>query len=87
MRLQSGDGSWVERTVVEALAVKAATALESDEDMDLVWADGRTFKVMFDHSGGRPFTARQVYRLGAEIEQTDHPYFISLSLLIKEETT
>ncbi len=82
--LSSGDGSWVHRSTVEQLAVLAATPLSAGQALELVWADGRTFEVVFDRSSGRAFEAQQVYRLSAGTEQPDHPYFISISLLIKE---
>ena len=82
--LESGDGSWTKREDVELIAALESTALADGETLALVWADGRTFDVVFDRSSGNAFKASEVYRLAVSTQETDHPYFISISLLIKD---
>ena len=82
--LESGDGSWTERQVVEQLATLESTPLEDGETLVLDWSDGRLFDVVFDRSSGSAFRASEVYRLSASSQEATHPYFISISLLIKD---
>lgn len=81
--LESGDGSWVERQVIEQLYALESTPLAPDTTLTLVWADGRSFDVVFDRSGGAAFRAVEVIRLAASSQQIGHPYLITISLLIK----
>lgn len=83
MTLDSGDGSWVDRTTVEALEVLASTPLSDGETLALEWADGREFEVVFDRSRGRGFEAVERLRLAAGSHSSDHPYLLKLTLLIK----
>lgn len=84
--LQSGDGSWVQRSVVEDLQALAETALAEGSTLALTWADARTFTVVFDRTSGKGFSARQVYRQAASTEENSHPYFIKIDLIIQEAT-
>lgn len=81
--LQSGEGSWTDRSIVEQLYTLQATALASGVFIPLVWSDGTIFDVVIDRSRGGGFEAREVYRREAPAQLPAHPYFISLPLLIK----
>jgi hypothetical protein len=83
MSLESGDGSWVERSVAEALATLAATPLDNSNTLTLVWATGATYEVVFDRSRGNGFQADEVIRVSPEFHGNDHPYYIKITLLIK----
>lgn len=78
----SSNGAWVSRTVVESLATLAAAPL-NNATLTLVWADARTFQVVFDRTSGDGFSAQEVKRLGAGKQPGTHPYNIEINLLIK----
>jgi len=79
--LASNGAAWMQRSVVEALGALAATPLDDGETLELVWADGRTFDVVFDRSRGPGFRAAEVQRLAASIQGASHFYTIDITLL------
>lgn len=77
----TGDGhSWVYRSTVEALSTLVATPL-SNQTLTLVWADGRSFDVVFDRSRNNGLKAQEVQRMAASIQTTEHYYTIEINLL------
>lgn len=83
MTLDSGDGSWADRSTVELLEVVAATPLDDGQTLLLEWADGRVFEVVFDRSRGTGFEASEVIRVAPAKHSADHKYYLKLTLLIK----
>ncbi|MEM1113280.1 MAG: hypothetical protein AAGI11_15315 [Pseudomonadota bacterium] len=80
--LVSGDGSWVTLATVQALDALVSTPLTDGQTLTLEWGD-TSYDVAFDRSRGPGFSARQVRRLASSAQPPDHPYYISISLLIK----
>jgi hypothetical protein len=74
------DGAWVDRSTVLALQALVETPLDGTT-ITLVWADGRTFGVVFDRGSGAAVEAEEVYRLAAGDHTATHVYSLTLRLI------
>lgn len=77
--LETGDDSWVERSVVLALDALAKVPLD-DTTLTLNW-HGTNYDVVFDRSSGAAVEAEEVYQLAGSDQGADHVYSLTLRLI------
>jgi hypothetical protein len=82
VKIESGDGAWITRTTARAIAALAATPLADGQALTLNW-HGTTYSVVFDRSSGSGFTATEVLRLAADVQNDEHPFTVSIALMVQ----
>lgn len=80
--LQSGDGSWTIRAVVEQIAALCAVPLADNQSLTLSW-HGTDYQVIFDRSRGSAFEANEVLRVAAPNQGAGHFYLITINLIVR----
>lgn len=81
--LESNGASWITKATASALATLAATPVAEGQALTLDW-HGTIFNVVFDRSSGSGFRAVEVMRLAANAQTADHPYTVSLNLIVRD---